>query len=183
MRKIAVLVGSLRNVSLNRRMAHELAAVAPPSLQLSIVEIGDLPHYNVDLEPHPPAAWTAFRAAIRASDGLLFVTPEFNRSIPGVLKNALDVGSRPRDQNVFDGKPGAVVSLTVGALGAFGANHHLRQALTFLNVPTMQQPEAYISNANTLFRESGGFASEPAAAFATTFMAAFAAWVERFAAP
>src|SRR5437588_9773205 len=150
-RNIAVLVGSLRKESFNRKMANALIALAPESLKPAIVEIGQLPLYNQDLDTeNPPREWAAFRDRIRPVQGVLFVTPEYNRSVPGVLKNAIDVGSRPREANVWKGKPGAVISVSPGAISGFGANHHLRQMLVFLNVPAMQQPEAYIGGADKL---------------------------------
>jgi chromate reductase len=179
-RHVAVLVGSLRKDSLNRKVALALAALAAPALKLEIIEIGGLPLYNADLDhDSPPAAWVEFRHAIKAADALLFVTPEFNRSVPGALKNAIDVGSRPYGHSVFGGKPGAVISVTPGALGAFGANHHLRQSLVFLNVPTMQQPEAYIGGAGNLFDAEGNLVNEGTRDFLQKFGAAFATWIER----
>jgi chromate reductase len=115
---------------------------------------------------------------VRAADALLFVTPEYNRSVPGFLKNAIDVGSRPYGKSVWTGKPGAIVSVSPGALGAFGANHHLRQSLVFLDVPAMQQPEAYIGGAAAMFDEAGTLTNETTKAFLTKFMTAFAAWIE-----
>ncbi len=140
-RDVAVLVGSLRKESINRKVARALGECAPPSLKLRFVEIGELPLFNQDDEAAPTAAVTAFKEQIARADAVLFVTPEYNRSVPGVLKNALDVGSRPYGQSVWNGKPGAVVSASQGGIGGFGANHHLRQALVFLNVPAMAQPE------------------------------------------
>lgn len=179
-KKIAVFVGSLRKESFNRKMAKALTALAPESLKLEIIEIGGLPLYNQDADDEgtPPAAWTDFRQRVNAFDGVLFVTPEYNRSVPGVLKNALDVGSRPYGKSVWDGKPGAVMSVSPGAIGGFGANHHLRQSLVFLNVPTMQQPEAYIGNAAQLFDASGNLANDSIRDFAAKFIQGFAAWVE-----
>ena len=174
---VAVLVGSLRKDSLNRKMAHALAELAPPALRLSIVEIGELPLYNSDAEANPPPAWTSFRERIRSAKALLFVTPEYNRSVPGALKNALDVGSRPAGKSPWSGKPGAVVSVSPGALGGFGANHHLRQSLVFLNVPAMQQPEAYVGGADKLFDASGKLANDGTRKFLQQFMQAFGAWV------
>ncbi|MGV8863544.1 MAG: NADPH-dependent FMN reductase [Pseudomonas sp.] len=175
---IAVVVGSLRKDSINRKVARALVALAPSSLKLNIVEIGDLPLYNEDIDiDSPPAAYTAFRQQISAADGVLFVTPEYNRSVPGVLKNAIDVGSRPYGKSAWGGKPGAVVSASPGAIGGFGANHHLRQSLVFLNVPCMQQPEAYLGNAGTFF-DAAGTVSEQTKPFLQTFINAFAAWVE-----
>jgi chromate reductase len=177
--KIAVLIGSLRKGSFSRKMAEALIALAPDRLSFQIVEIGELPLYNQDLDTDaPPPAWGAFRDAVRPVDGLLFVTPEYNRSVPGPLKNAIDVGSRPYGKSVWSGKPGAIVSVSPGAIGGFGANHHLRQSLVFLNVPTMQQPEAYVGGAATLFDDQGGIANEASKTFLTGFMGSFAAWVE-----
>ena len=179
-KKIAVLVGSLRRESLNRKMAGALMSLAPASLTLEIIEIGGLPLYNQELDDEgtPPAVWTDFRQRIKPFDGVLFVTPEYNRSVPAVLKNALDVGSRPYGQNVWGGKPGAVVSVSPGAIGGFGANHHLRQTLTFLNIPAMQQPEAYIGGAAELFDAAGKIANEATREFLANFMKEFAAWVD-----
>jgi chromate reductase, NAD(P)H dehydrogenase (quinone) len=178
-RKVAVCVGSLRKASFSRRMAAALAAVAPESLKLEVVEIGKLPFYNQDDETTaPPAAWVAFRDQVRAADAVLFVTPEYNRSVPAVLKNAIDVGSRPYGESVWNGKPGAVVSISPGAIGGFGANQHLRQSLVFLNVPAMQQPEAYIGGAASLFDEAGGIANEATRALLVKFMEAFAVWTQ-----
>lgn len=180
-RKVAILVGSLRKASFNRLAAQALARLAPDGLALEIVEIGQLPHYDqsVDEEGAPPAAWSQFRENIKAADAVLFVTPEYNRSVPGVLKNAIDVGSRPYGQSVWAGKPAAVMSVSISAIGAFGANHHLRQSLVFLDMPVLQQPEAYIGQAGTLFNEDGSIANKETEAFFTGFIEAFAAWIER----
>ena len=176
---VAVLVGSLRKDSFNRKTAHALAEVAPPSLKLSIVEIGQLTPYNQDLDPNPPEAWTEFRDRIKAADAVLFVTPEYNRSVPGFLKNAIDIASRPYGRSALNGKPGAVVSVSPGAIGGFGANHHLRQSLVFLNVPTMPQPEAYIGGADKLFDAGGKLVNDGTRKFLGQFMEAFAAWIEK----
>jgi chromate reductase len=177
-RKVAVLVGSLRKGSFNRLTAKALAALAPAELQLEIVEIGQLSLYNQDDDDAPPPPWVAFRAQIKPADAVLFVTPEYNRSVPGVLKNALDVGSRPYGHSVWHRKPGAVVSVSPGAIGGFGANHHLRQSFVFLNVPAMPQPEAYIGGAASLFDKEGNLTNEGTRKFLKSFMEAFAAWIE-----
>lgn len=175
---VAVLVGSLRQGSFSRKLAQALMSVAPANLKLSIVEIGDLPFYNEDLETeNPPAEWKAFRQKISATDAFLFVTPEYNRSVPAVLKNALDVGSRPYGQSVWDTKPGAVVSNSPGALAGFGANHHLRQSLVFLNVPAMQQPEAYVGEVHKLFGDDGKLNNADSETFLRSYMGAFAQWI------
>jgi chromate reductase len=178
-RDVAVLVGSLRKESLNRKTANALAAMAPSGLKLEIVEIRDLALYDEDAEANPPAPWTKFRDRVRRADAVLFVTPEYNRSVPGGLKNAIDVGSRPYGKSVWAGKPGAVVSVSPGAIGAFGANHHLRQSLVFLDVPVLQQPEAYIGGANKLFDAEGKIANDGTREFLGKFLAAFAAWIEK----
>ncbi|WNW11013.1 NADPH-dependent FMN reductase [Pseudomonas sp. DTU_2021_1001937_2_SI_NGA_ILE_001] len=175
---IAVLVGSLRKASINRKIAHTLAELAPPSLNLKIVEIGDLPLYNEDIDgDDAPAAYTRFRQELAAADGLLFVTPEYNRSVPGALKNAIDVGSRPYGQSKMSGKPGAVISASPGAIGGFGANHHLRQSLVFLDVACLQQPESYLGNISASFDENGQV-NERTKAFLQTFIDTFAVWVQ-----
>lgn len=180
-RRVAVVVGSLRKESLNRRMAKALAAVAPASLSLEIVEIGQLPLYNQDDDANPPAASVAFKQQIAGADAVLFVTPEYNRSVPGVLKNAIDVGSRPYGKSAWKGKPAAVVTVSPGAMGGFGANHHLRQSLVFLDMPALQQPEAYVGGAGDLFDEAGGLKKPETKAFLEKFLAAFAAWIEQTA--
>jgi len=178
-RNVAVLVGSLRKDSLNRKMANALIRLAPPELSLKIVEIGSLPYYNADHEADPPAVVREFKESIAQSDAVLFVTPEYNRSVPGVLKNALDVGSRPYGKSAWTGKPGAVISVSPGAIGGFGANHHLRQSLVFLNVPAMPQPEAYIGGAANLFGADGAITNDSTREFVTKFLAAFAQWIAR----
>lgn len=175
--EVAVLVGSLRKDSWSRKVAVSLATLAPEPLRLECIEIGQLPLYNQDDEANPPAPWTDFRRKVRSADAVLFVTPEYNRSVPAALKNALDVGSRPYGESVWDRKPGAVVSASPGAIGAFGANHHLRQSLVFLNVPTMQQPEAYIGNVASLFDASGKLLSDTTREFLQRFMQSFASWI------
>ncbi|MCF3107761.1 NAD(P)H-dependent oxidoreductase [Niabella sp. CC-SYL272] len=174
--KIGLLVGSLRAASYSRKVAEELIHLAPSNLQLEIVEIGDLPLYNEDLEQAVPASWHCFRETIRAKDGVVFITPEYNRSVPGLLKNAIDVGSRPYGKSVWNGKPGAVISVTPGGLGAFGANHHLRQSMVFLNVPMMQQPEAYLSHIAVCFNNPQSEERERLDQFLKGFLDAYAAW-------
>lgn len=179
---VAVIVGSLAKNSLNRKTALALAELAPANLKLGIVEIGDLPLYNNDLDGTPPAAWVAFREKIASADAVLFVTPEHNRSVPAALKNALDVGSRPYGKSVWNNKPGAIVTVSPGAQGGFGANHHLRQTLTFLNVHALAQPEAYIGHAGQLFDEKGKITNEGTQKFLQSVVTAFGAWVEKLSA-
>jgi len=180
-REVVVIIGSLRSASYSRRLAHALIAAAPPALSAAIVEIGELPFYNQDLETEaPPAAWTAFRERIRAAEAVLFVTPEYNRSVSAVLKNAVDVGSRPIGKSVWAGKPAAVVSSSTGAIGGFGANHHLRQSLVALAVPVMPM-EAYLGGIDKLF-ESDTALVPKTQEFAVKIMQAFTRWIERNAA-
>jgi chromate reductase len=175
--KIGVFVGSLRKESYNLKMAKALIAIAPETMSLEIVNIGDLPLYNEDLEASLPEAWRIFREQVSHFDGVLFVTPEYNRSVPAVLKNAVDVGSRPYGKNAWDGKPGAVVSVSPGKIGAFGANQHLRQALVFVNVPTLAQPEAYIGGAAELFDPAGNLIKDSTRDFLRKFLVALEKWV------
>ena len=183
MRDVVVLVGSLRKASLNRKMAHALREIAAGTLALDEVEIGDLALYNEDLEASPPAPWLRFRERVRKADAVLFVTPEYNRSVPGVLKNAIDVGSRPYGKSVFSRKPAAIVSVTGGVLGAFGANHHLRQSLVFLDMPALQQPEVYIGGAPKLFDQEGRLTNDDTRGLLKRFVDAFAAWIETTTSP
>jgi chromate reductase len=178
-RKVAVFVGSLRKESWNRKVATALMKFAPASLQMEIVEIGQLPLYNQDPDDggNPPQAWTDFRSRVKKFDAVLFVTPEYNRSVPAPMKNAIDVGSRPYGQSVWDGKPGAIVSVSPGALGGFGANHHLRQSLVFLNVPCMQMPEAYVGGVAKMFDDKGELTNNETREFLRKFAERFASWV------
>jgi len=178
-RTVAVVVGSLRKDSVSRKVARALEALTP-NLKFTEVPIGDLQLFNQDLEATPTAEWTAFRQQIAAADAVLFVTPEYNRSVPGALKNAIDVGSRPYGSSVWNGKPGAVISTSPGGVGGFGANHHLRQSLVFLNVPLLTN-EAYIGNAFSLFDENGELINEGTAEFLRAYGQAFSAWIETIA--
>lgn len=178
--RVALIVGSLREGSYSRAVALELKALAAPDLELDLVEIGDLPLYNPDLETDaPPAAWTRFREEVGTTQAVLFVTPEYNRSIPGALKNALDVGSRPYGHSIWSKKPAAIVSVSPGALAAFGANHHLRQPLVFLGMPTMQQPEAYIGNVADLLDDNGKLKKDDTRKFLKAFTDAFVDWIDK----
>lgn len=158
MKKVGFIVGSLRKDSYNLKVAKKLIELLPEGFEGELVEIGDLNLYNEELEANVPDSWTRFRQQVGALNGLFFVTPEYNRSMPGLLKNALDVGSRPYGKNVFDSKPGVVVSVSQGGIGGFGANHHVRQSLAHLNVPVLGQPEAYIGNIGSLVDADNNFA-------------------------
>ncbi|MBN9067744.1 MAG: NAD(P)H-dependent oxidoreductase [Rhizobiales bacterium] len=172
MTTVAVLVGSLRKESFSRKTAKAFAELTP-DLTFDFLDIGAVSYFNQDLEANPPSDWTAFRDRIAAADAILFVTAEYNRSVPGVLKNALDVASRPYGQGALMGKPAAIISTSIGAIGGFGANHHLRQSLCFLNMPTLEQPEAYIGNAGSLFDDEGNLANESTQDFLAKFGQAF----------
>jgi chromate reductase len=180
-KNIGVIVGSLRKESWNRKLALVLKKLAPASINLDIVEIGDLPLYNQDFddENRPPAAWTSFREQMKKMDGFLFVTPEYNRTIPAPLKNAIDVGSRPYGKSIWMAKPGAVISSSPGLLGGFGANQQLRQAFVFLDIFCMQAPEAYVSNVATLFDDKGELTKDETRQFLQKFIDTFAGWVNK----
>ena len=174
---VAVLIGSLRKQSYNRMLARALAGLASPALSLRIVEIDDLPFYNEDLEASTPASWQSLRQHIAKADAVLFLTPEYNRSVPAVLKNAVDVLSRPYGKSALTGKPAAVISSSIGAQGGFGANHHLRQSLVCLGVSTMAAPEAYIGGISALFDDQGNLQNDGTRAFLTKFMQSFEQWI------
>lgn len=177
---IAIIVGSIRAGSLNRKVATAMCAHAPGSLDCHIVEIADLPLYNPDLDTgSPPAAWARFRQEVARCDGVLFVTPEYNRSMPGVLKNAIDVGSRPYGKSAFAKKPAAVITASPGATGGFGANHHLRQCCVFLDMPMMQQPEAYLNGVgDDKFGPDGAITDPGLDKLLHSLGNAFAGWVD-----
>lgn len=177
--KVAILVGSLRKDSINRKVGRSICAFAGDKLDCELIEIGDLPLYNQDEEANPPAEYVRFRQQVAAFDGVLFCTPEYNRGIPGVLKNAIDVGSRPYGHSVWDKKPAAIISASPGAIGGFGANHQLRQCCVFLNMPMMQQPEAYLGGVtDDKFDESGCLKDGPLKQVVLNLAAAFADWVD-----
>ncbi|AVS74635.1 NADPH-dependent FMN reductase [Paracidovorax cattleyae] len=177
---IAVLVGSLRKDSFNRRMADALAGLAPPDFTLTQVRIDDLPLYNQDDDGHQSESVLRLKSEISRAQGLLFVTPEYNRSIPGVLKNAIDHASRPYGQSVWGGKPAGVIGVSVGAIGTALAQQHLRNVLAYLDVPTLGQPEAFIQAKDGLFADDGSI-GESSRQFIQTWMDKYAAWVRRHA--
>ena len=179
--KIAIIVGSLREGSFNRKIARSVCAIRGDNLECEMVEIGDLPLYNQDFDalPQQPKEYVRFRDQLRGVDGILFCTPEYNRGVPGVLKNAIDVGSRPYGQSVWDKKPAAIISASIGAIGGFGANHQLRQACVFLNMPMMQQPEAYLSNiSDDDFDSDGTLKDGKTKQFVEAIAHAFHDWVD-----
>jgi chromate reductase len=181
-RNVAMIVGSLRKESFTRKVANALAELAPKSLLLDHAEIGNLPLYNQELddEKRPPKEWTQFRDRLRNDAAVLFLTPEYNRSVPGVLKNAIDVGSRPYGSSIWAGKPAAIVSCSPGAMGGFGANHHLRQSLVFLDMPCLQQPEMYLNQIAKAFDQNGKLTDDNVRALLTTFINKFEQWVDKY---
>ena len=175
---VAVIVGSLRKASLNRQMATAISGMLPAQVQGKIIEIGDLPLYNEEADGHEVPAVQQFRDAVRAADAVLFVTPEYNRSIPGVLKNALDQGSRPYGQSVWAGKPAAVIGVSVGAIGTALAQQHLRNVLAYLDMPTMGQPEMFLQAKEGMFTPDGSV-GEGSRAFVQKFVDSFVAWIAK----
>lgn len=173
---IAVIVGSLRNDSLNLKFANALCKLSAAGFSFEFVGIGDLPLFNQDDEASPAPETAAFREAIKASDAVIFVTPEYNRSIPGVLKNAIDQGSRPYGHSVWSGRPAAIVGVSTGAVGTAVAQQHLRTILAHLNMPTMGQPEAFIHANQGTFDEAGNL-SEGTGQFMQKWMDTFVAFV------
>ena len=180
MAKIGIVVGSLREESFSKRIANNVAELFPDSCTTEMIEIGNLPLYNEEYDDNPPPEYGPFRSKVKGFDAILFVTPEYNRSIPGVLKNAIDVGSRPYGQSVWAGKPAAIISQSIGTVGGFGANHHLRQVLTFLDMPILQQPEAYLTNSPGLLDENGQINNEATIRFLQSFVNAFLDLLERY---
>lgn len=176
---IGIFTGSLRKNSYSGSITDYVKNHVPEGYEFKVIDIGSLPLYNQDYDSEDIKEYTTFRNEVKALDGVLFITPEHNRSIPAVLKNALDIGSRPYGSNVWNGKPGAVISQSIGGIGGFGANHHLRQVLTFVNVLTLAQPEAYIGASHTLIDENGALCNEATKQFLDGFLTAFIEWVEK----
>lgn len=182
MSKIVVIVGSIRRDSINRKLAGALTKLAKPGTQFTFARIDDLPLFSQDLEPSPPAAVTRLKGEIEAANGVLIVTPEYNRSIPGVLKNAIDWASRPYGKNSFDGKPTTAIGTAMGNIGTAAAQQHLRSILTYLNVIQMGQPEGYIVYKPDMVDANGHVADESVRKFLQLYMDKFTGWVERFGA-
>ena len=179
--KVGLIIGSLRTQSYSRKIANLLITLSPEALNLEIIEIGGLTMYDQDMEATAPDPWQSFRIKIKSCSGFIFVTPEYNRSIPAVLKNAIDIGSRPVAENAWNGKPAAIISVSPGAMGGFGANHHLRQCLVFLNMAAMAQPEVYLAHINALFNDQGQMKNEDTTKFIQSFLDSYKTWLSRFA--
>lgn len=177
---VGVFAGSLRRASYSRAIAEYMSSLAPENLKMKIIDLSGLPMYNQDFDDdgRPPEAYIKFREEVKPLDGCLFVTPEYNRSVPAVLKNALDVGSRPYGKSVWYGKPGGIISVTPGGMGAFGANLALRQSMIFLNILLLQQPEAYLGNVTAFLNEKGEVTNPSTKEFLQQYMDAFAKWVK-----
>lgn len=180
--KVALISGSLRKDAVSTKIAKSVAELFPQEFQTELIEIGQLPLYNQDFddEGNTPEVYTEFRNKIQEVDAVLFVTPEYNRSYSAALKNALDVGSRPYGQSVWDGKPAAIISQSPGNLSGFGANHHLRQVLTFLNMPVVQQPEVYLANSYELLDENGKIKDEGTTQFLQSFVYTFVDLIKKY---
>jgi chromate reductase, NAD(P)H dehydrogenase (quinone) len=176
---VAAFVGSLRRDSYTRSLLRALAGIAPPALKIDIVDVSDLTFYNQDLEVDPPQPWMKLRERIKRADAVLFATAEYNRSVPPVLKNLIDIGSRPVAANAWSGKPGAVVSASPGVMGAFGASQHLRQVLMSVNVPTLQSPEVYLGGVGKLLDAEDKFTNPSTAEFGGKFLSAFETWIRK----
>ncbi len=181
-KSIGIIVGSLRKDSFSKKIAQNIIELMPEDFSAQIIDISNVELYNPDYDDAsaPPDSWVEFREFAGKMDGFLFVTPEYNRSVPAVIKNILDVGSRPYGKSVWNAKPGAVISVSPGKLGAFGANHHLRQAMVFLNIFTMQQPEAYVGGVADLLGPDGKLNSEDTISFFQQFVDSFVSWVNHF---
>jgi chromate reductase len=177
--QIAVIVGSLRKDSINRKLANALIRLAPPEFSFKLLEIGDLPLYNQDDDANQSPSVRRLKSEIAASNGLIFVTPEYNRSIPGTLKNAIDQGSRPAGQNAWAGKPAGVLGASIGALGTALAQQHLRNILAFLDVPLLGQPEVFLQVKEGFFDEAGNIANQDTRKFLQGWMNRYVAWVQR----
>lgn len=180
--KVGILIGSLRKESFSKKLAANIVPLFPEGYDVEFVEIGNLALYNQDFddENNAPSEYTTFRSKMKEINAVLFVTPEYNRSVPAVLKNALDVGSRPYGASVWNGKPAAIISQSPGRLSGFGANHHLRQPLVFLNMPILQQPEAYIGNVADLLDENGKIKDERTVKFLQSFVDAFVDLIKKY---
>jgi chromate reductase len=180
-KSVGILLGSLRRGSYSKKVADCIAEMLSDVFDVKYIDISHLCMYNQDLdeEDAPPSDWTRFRNEIKALNGFLFVTPEYNRSIPPILKNAVDIGSRPQDKNVWNGKPTAVITVSPGSIGGFGANHHLRQVAVCLNMLMLAQPEMYIGNVTGLFDADGTLADERAKRLLEKFVSAFSDWMAK----
>lgn len=178
--KVAIVAGSLRKDSFSEKLGNVLTQMFSDDFEAELVSIDGLELYNPDLETDtPPVHWTEFRVAIKASDAVLFISPEYNRSMPAGLKNAIDVGSQPGPENVWNNMPGAVVSIGAGTIGGFGAAHHLRQSVVYLNMLLMQAPEAYVAGIHTIFDEDGNVIVESTQTFLQNVIDSFEAWVKK----
>ena len=176
---IVVIAGSLRKDSFSLKVANALAKLAPASLKLEVITLAGISFFNQDLEGAPPADWLSFREKLQKSDGVIFVTPEYNRSIPGVLKNAIDHASRPYGQSAWTGKPAGILGISVGQIGTACAQQHLRSILGYLDMPTMGQPEVFLTVKDGFFDASGAIANDGTRTFLQDWLTKFVAWVSQ----
>ena len=180
--KIGIIVGSLRKESYSLKIAKNLIGLAPEGFELEIVPIGDLPLFNEDVDgENAPEAYHEFRSKMKEKQGVIFLTPEYNRSMPGCLKNAMDVGSRPKGQSIWGNKPGMVISLSQGNMSGFGANHHLRQVLVNVNVPTMPQPEIYLAKVQEMVDAEGNITNPKTTELLQKAMDSYVKWFQKLA--
>lgn len=180
-KRIGIIVGSIRKAAYTKKIADFLIAHTPEGYHFEQIAISDLPLYSQDYDAsESPANYDDFRKQVKAKDGIIFITPEHNRSIPAALKNALDVASRPYGKNVWDAKPAMVISSSISGISGFGANHHLRQILTFLNMPTLQQPEVYLANVQDYFDEEGNLTKQDSAEFLLKALDAYLSFASKF---
>lgn len=180
MKTIGIVVGSLRKNAFSKSIANYIASKPVEGFEFKFIEIGNLPLYNQDFDENSPQSYIDFRNEVKALDAVLFITPEHNRSFPAALKNALDVASRPYGENVWNGKPAAIVSESPGAISGFGAYHHLRQVLGFLNLYVLAQPEAYVGNIMSSLDENGNVNADSLKGFLDDFKSAFIEWINKF---
>ena len=178
-KKIGIVVGSLRKGSYNRKIAENIKNMFPEEYELVIGDISNLPLYNEDIDNgNPPVEWKTFREEVKTWDAILFITAEYNRSMPAVIKNALDVASRPYGESMWAKKPGAVISSSTGGMGGFGSNHHLRQTASFLDIYMLQQPERYLANIESSF--DGELMKDSLKSFLESFVDSYVEWIEKF---
>jgi chromate reductase, NAD(P)H dehydrogenase (quinone) len=177
-RKVGLFLGSLRRASIGAALGRALPGISPAHLTFVPIAIGEIPFYNEDHEGQAPASWLTLRESIRCCDAVLFITPEYNRSVPAALKNAIDVASRPKGKSAWDGRPAAIITYSPGNFGGYACNHHLRQTFACLNMPTLATPEVYLSACAKLLDASGAIANEDTRAFLVTAMSRFARWIE-----
>lgn len=177
-RTVAILIGNLQKASPNRKLAHALIELTSPALNFKIVEIGNMPLYNQDLDDHPPSEWQRFRTEMRRASAVLFVTPEHLGSVPAVLMNALDVGSMPKDKNVWENMPAAIAGVSIDTIGAYTGHRHLREALSPLKVLVLSEPDFYLAGTEFLFDKAEKLNDAGIKDLSAKFLASFESWIQ-----